>query len=143
MKQKISSNHPLRHYFVETLHDCFESHLEVQDAGEIEAYLGNMLADFISVDNMFAIEDAFGRPVESIAEMLEEGDIRLKAESFDREREVHRHVGDLLLFWSGLFPGFLKQRTAPGRPDVLLDPIKQGQFSYYVVSTFEHGSYAY
>jgi hypothetical protein len=102
-----------------------------------------MLVDFISVDGLYEIRDSNGRPVESIAEMLQEGDIRFNADSFEREREVHRHVGDFLLFWSGLFPEFLQNLTAPGKPDVFLDPIKQGQFSYYRVSTFDHGSYAH
>ena len=143
MKRDISNDHPLRHYFVEALHDSFNKELGIRDAEDVEAYIGNMLVDFIDVDNIYDIHDSYGRPVESVSEMLVEGDIRMHADSFEREREVHRHIGDFILFWSGLFPEFLKQMKAPGSRDVLLDPIRQGQFSYYVVSTFEHGAYAH
>jgi hypothetical protein len=51
-------------------------------------------------------------------------------------------VGDFLLFWSGVFPEFLRQLKAPTGQDALLDPIRQGQMSYYVVSTFDYGRYA-
>jgi len=143
MRRDISDDHPIRHFFVEAIHDSFSRELGMRNAEDVESYIGNMLVDFIDIDNVFDIHDMFGQPVESVTDMLLEGDILELAASFDREREVHRHIGDFLLFWSGLFPEFLKQMKAPGSRDVLLDPIKQGRFSYYVVSTFEHGSYAH
>jgi len=143
MKREISSDHPLRHYFVEALHDSFNRELGMEDSTDVEEYIGDLLVNFMDVDNVYEIHDAYGRPVTSVTDMIVEGDILGNADSFDREREVHRHVGDFLLFWSGLFPEFLKQMRAPGSRDVLLDPIKQGRFSYHVVSTFKHGSYAH
>jgi len=143
MKREVSSNHPIRHYFVEALHDSLTREMGMDDCLDVEEYIGEMLTEFVEMDNVYDIRDSYGRQVDSIAEMLAEADITGLAGSFDREREVHRHVGDFLLFWSGLFPEFLKQMRAPGSRDVLLDPIKQGQFSYYVVSTFKHGSYAH
>ncbi|MDR3689632.1 MAG: hypothetical protein P4L46_09665 [Fimbriimonas sp.] len=143
MKRDICDGHPLRHYFVEALHDTLDREFGQVDDPEVEQYIGDMLVDFIDVDNIFDIHDAYGQKVDAVVDMLVEADIREAADSFDREREVHRHVGDFLLFWSGLFPEFLKQMKAPGSRDVLLDPIRQGKFSYYVVSTFEHGAYAH
>ncbi len=143
MKRDISNNHPLRHYFVEALHDSLSQELGLTHAEDVESYIGDLMVSFMDIDNVYGVHDAFGRPVNSVADMLLEADVRQYADSFDREREVHRHIGDFLLFWSGLFPEFLKQMKAPGSRDVLLDPIKQGRFSYYVVSTFEHGSYAH
>lgn len=141
MKREISSNHPLRQYFSETLHDSLAGHLGMTGTEEIESYLAGMLIDFLNFDGIYAIRNAQGRPVESVVEMLAEGDIRLNADSFEREREVHRHIGDFLLFWSGLFPEYLGSASASAR-DTLLDVVRQGQFSYHVVSTFEHGPYA-
>jgi len=37
--------------------------------------------------------------------MLLEGDLLHRASSVDRERVVHKHIGDLTLFLGGLFPG--------------------------------------
>ena len=143
MKRTISENHPLRHYFVEMLHDSFSHELSLETSEDVEAYLSDMLVNFMDMDNVYGIRDPFGQPVTTIAEMMVEGDVRGNAESFGREREVHRHIGDFLLFWAGLFPDFLIQLKAPGSKDMLLDPIKQGAFSYHVVSTFEYGSYAH
>ena len=143
MKREISNDHPLRHYFVEALHDSVGREPGMEMSEDVENYLTDLMVNFLDIDNVYEIRDPDGRPVRSVSEMLAEGDIRQHASSFDREREVHRHVGDFLLFWSGLFPEFLKQMRAPGSKDVLLDPIRQGRFSYYVVSTFEQGAYAH
>jgi hypothetical protein len=143
MKGNLSSDHPLRHYFVEALHDTFRGEPTIESSEDIEAYLSELLVNFIDMENVFEIHDPYGRRIDSVTEMMMEADIRMNADSFAREREVHRHIGDFLLFWSGLFPEFLMQMKAPGSKDVLLDPVRQGQFSYHVVSTFEHGAYAH
>ena len=141
MKREISGDHPLRVYFSETLHESLSGRAGLTDTEDVEMYLAGMLVDFLNFDGIYAIRNAQGRRVESLVEMLAEGDVRINASSFDREREVHRHVGDFLLFWSGLFPEYLG-RTADATEDQLLDVVRQGQFSYYLVSTFEHGQYA-
>ena len=105
----------------------------------LERYLESLLVKFSHADGIYAIRDAEGRPVTSIAGMLVEGDIRLNASSFAREREVHKHVGDLLLFWSGMFPEQLAKLPAPDR---VIDCEKQARYSYYVASTFDHEPYA-
>jgi hypothetical protein len=74
--------------------------------------------------------------------MLVEADVRLNADSFDREREVHKHIGDFLLFWSGLYPEFLRKLKAPGSKDLFVDFDEQGKYSYHVVSTFDHDPYS-
>ncbi|AIE85570.1 hypothetical protein [Fimbriimonas ginsengisoli] len=140
MTGDVDRGHPIRAYFAETLHDSL-ARLGL-DQSEVERYLAEMLVRFIHQDGIYSIRDAYGARVESVAEMVAEGDVRLKADSFAREREVHRHIGDFLLFWSGVFPEFLPRMKSPTGMDALLDPIRQGQFSYYVASTFDHGDYA-
>lgn len=141
MKREIGSEHPLRHYFVETLHDSLASKLAVEASQEVEDYLSELMLNFMDMDNVFSVRDPFGTPVQTVAEMMVEADIRQNAASFDRERAVHRHIGDFLLFWSGLFPEFLDASRTRGA-DLLLDPVQQGKFSYYVVSTYDHDPYA-
>jgi hypothetical protein len=142
MKRDISGDHPIRHTFAEALHDSLDTRLGVSDAQPLVDYLSEMLVRFLHLDGVYAVRDAHGRRVTSVADMVVEGDVRLNAVSFDRERAVHRHIGDFLLFWSGVFPEHLSQLKAPAGKDALLDPIRQGQLSYYVVSTFDHGRYA-
>lgn len=126
----------LRHYFAQVLHEKLHDNLGVFGASDVENYLSELLERFLHFDHIYAIRDAQGQRVTTLAAMLAEGDIRLNATTFDREREVHRHVGDFLLFWTGMFPEYLQHSSEP-----LVEIEKQGSFSYYVVSTFEHDPY--
>lgn len=141
MKRRVTDTHPIRAYFTRALDESLHDHLGLERAEDVEAYLVQMLVEFMHHDAIFGIRDAAGHRVESVVEMIAEGDIRLRADSFEREREVHRHIGDYLLFWSGVFPEFLKFVKAPGSRDALVDVVQQGKFSYYVVSTFNHQPY--
>ena len=134
-------DHPLENYFRNALRQALRDRLGRVDDEDVERYLAEMLANFVHNDRIYAIRDAEGRRVESIAEMMVEGDIRLNANSFDREREVHRHIGDFVLFWSGMFPEFLRELKRPGAKDSLVDLAAQGRESYHIVSTFEHEPY--
>jgi hypothetical protein len=140
MEYGISDSHPIRSYFAEEVHRALLGvGLCEQD---VEAYLSHMLVHFLHHDTIYAIRDAAGHRLEAVVDMLAEGDIRVNANSFDRERQVHKHIGDFLLFWSGLFPEFLKDLKHPTHKDAALDVIRQGQQSYYLASTFEHDPYA-
>jgi hypothetical protein len=140
MHRDVSGDHPLRDLFGEIVADILTRELLMRDVDDVAVYLREMLLKFMDQDALFGVRDPLGRRLESVSEMLLEGDVRHHADSFDREREVHRHIGDFLLFWSGMFPEYLERmRTAQ---DALLDPIRQGQESYYVVSTFAYGQYA-
>ena len=134
-----TDSHPIRRYFAVEIHKALhEVGLCEQD---VEAYLSHMLVNFLHNDTIYSIRDASGHRLEAVVDMLVEGDIRLNANSFDRERQVHKHIGDFLLFWSGLFPEFLKTMKHVSHRDVGLDIVKQGQQSYFVASTFEHDPY--
>lgn len=141
MTDDIRTDHPLRTYFADAIHESLSGKLGIDDAQEVEHYLGEMLVRFMHRDGIYAVRDATGRPVEEVAEMLAEGDVLLRADSFAREREVHRHIGDFLLFWSGVFPEHLPAMKASGGSESILDPVQQGRFSYHVVSTFDHQPY--
>ena len=113
-----------------------------EEVPEVEQYLVKLLVRFLHQDQLFAIRDAEGRHVTSVAEMLEYGDVRLRAPSFKAERDVHQHVGDFLLFWSGLFPEFLPHLASPGTKDMLLNCVAQGQTSYSIAGSFDHEPFA-
>ena len=139
MDRQDNSNRTLQAYFFEAVHRSFASRLGVRGYDDVVSYLAAMLAVFARGDAIYAIRDADGRPVRTVAEMLAEGDVRLNADSFDREREVHQHVGDYLLFWSGFFPEALVEHVGAGG---LNDAIRQGKLSYSIVSSFDYGRYS-
>lgn len=140
MSNPPTGDEPIRAYFSEAIHDAIAVRAGLTDS-EVESYLTKMLVEFLRMDGVYGVKNKFGKPVTSVSEMLLEGDIRYNADSFAREREVHRHIGDFLLFWSGLFPEYLPHLISPAGQDALLDPVGQGRMSYHVASTFEHRPY--
>jgi len=140
MRKEINGEHPIWMYFGKAVHEALNGELGVNDE-DVEVYLTGMLVEFLHRDNLFAIRDRQGHTLQSIADMLAEGDVRLNADSFTREREVHRHIGDFLLFWSGLFPEFLREMRMQDLRDALLDVNAQAKESYHIASTFDHAPY--
>ena len=55
-------------------------------------------------------------------------------------REVHRHIGDFTLFWTGLYPEMLKRLRSAFLRDSFIDYCEQGK-RLYIASTFEDDPY--
>ena len=140
MAATISGDHPLRALFHDFVENALARETGTVDPG-VARYLGDVLVDFTHRDQLFRIRDAGGKPLEEVAEMLVEGDVSLNATSFNREREVHKHIGDYTLFWTGLYPEMLRYLRASQRTDHLLDYVDQGRRSYWIASTFRHDPY--
>ncbi|MGV3724671.1 MAG: hypothetical protein ACO1SX_27555 [Actinomycetota bacterium] len=141
MSANISANHPIRQLFFGLVQQTFTGRLGESNP-DLTRYLSDVLVDFTHRDHLFRIRNAHGVNLEEIAEMLVEGDVALNATSFEREREVHKHIGDFTLFWTGVYPEMLKRLRAPSRRDHLIDYVAQGRKSYQIASTFEYGPYA-
>ena len=84
------------------------------------------------------------RPLDDVGEMLLESDpVYGPAPSFDRERQVRKHIGDFTLFFAGMFPESINHfRLRRQRLENFVDWVKAGKESYYIVSKFEHFEYA-
>ncbi|HEX2330972.1 MAG TPA: hypothetical protein VHN74_19765 [Candidatus Angelobacter sp.] len=111
---------------------------------EVHHYVANLLTEFCHADNLFKIKNGDGRRLEDVGEMLLESDpIHGPAPSFDRERQVRKHIGDYTLFFTGMFPESLNRiRLRRQRMEGFIDFVKAGKESYYIVSRFEHYEYA-
>jgi hypothetical protein len=120
----------------------FEADVRLPDP-RLAAYVSGLLVDFTHVDNLYWVRDARGRGLEDVGKMLLESNPLLEAASFDREREVRKHVGDYVLFVAGLFPESLssRQRFRQMRLDAFVDYMKAGKESYRVVSSFDQFEY--
>jgi hypothetical protein len=129
--------HPL---FEELVARTFGRSLGLDDP-RLVGYLASLLARFAHRDRLYAVRDASGRPLQDVAAMLMEGEVLLGAASFDREREVHKHVGDFTLFVTGVWPEWHRRIRRTGGADALLDYRMTGKQSYYIASTFDHGPY--
>lgn len=138
---EIPQEHPLRTLMHKSVVRAFHERLGMTQS-EISGYIAELLVTFAHQDKIFALRNPLGITLLSVAEMLLEADVVSHATSFDRERAVHKHIGDFTLFWAGIYPEALKQMRAPIMADHLIDYVRQGKQSYYIVSTFQHGRYA-
>jgi hypothetical protein len=132
--------HPLRRLFTELVSNTFDHELHQHDS-EVSGYLADLLVEFTCLDRLYKIRDAAGRRLEDVGEMLIESNPLLAAPSFDREREVRKHIGDYTLFFTGLFPEYLKRPRRSLRLDYFVDYMKAGKESYQVVSKFDQFEY--
>ncbi|HLY92481.1 MAG TPA: hypothetical protein VKQ89_04400 [Candidatus Angelobacter sp.] len=138
----IPESHPLQRFFKEVVERKYE---EVgMHSSEVQAYVANLLAEFCEAETLYKIKNADGRPLCDLGEMLLESDpVYGPAPSFDRERQVRKHIGDYALFFTGMFPeGLNHHRLRRTRLEGLIDIVKAGKESYYIVSKFEHFEYA-
>src|SRR5450631_2626368 len=139
----IPESHPLQDLFQDLVGRHYAEEIGIRDP-QIVAYVSHLLAEFCEADQLFKIHDSAQRPLSDVGEMLIESDpIYGPAPSFDRERQVRKHIGDYTLFYAGMFPESINHyRLRRQRVEGFVDWVKAGKESYYVVSKFEHFEYA-
>jgi hypothetical protein len=142
-KPMIPESHPLQTLFQELVGRHYAEEIGIRDP-QIVAYVSHLLAEFCEADQLYKIKDATNRALNDVGEMLLESDpVYGPAPSFDRERQVRKHIGDYTLFFAGMFPEAINHfRLRRQRVENLVDWIKAGKESYYIVSKFEHFEYA-
>src|SRR5215813_10299429 len=138
----ISESNPLQRFFSELVERNYDE-VGVRNS-EVQGYVANLLAEFCDSENLYKIKNEAGRPIHDVGEMLLAADpVYGPAPSFDRERQVRKHIGDFTLFFAGMFPESVNQyRLRRQRLESLIDWMKAGKESYYIVSKFEHFEYA-
>ncbi len=139
----IPESHTLQQFFVELVSQHFHNTLGLRDP-QVSEYIANMLTEFTEVDQLHRVRNSSGRPLDDVGEMLLEADpVYGEAPSFDREREVRKHIGDYALFFTGMFPEAINHwRLRRQRLENFVDFIRAGKESYYIVSKFEYFEYA-
>jgi hypothetical protein len=110
---------------------------------QVATYVAALLVDFARTENVYRIRNALGKRLEDVGEMLVESNPLLDTGSFDREREVRKHVGDYTLFMSGLFPESVarSRRRQQPRLEAFVDFVQAGKESYAIVSSFNQFEY--
>ncbi len=126
--------HPLRRMFAGVTEHTFQSQFGVADPSLID-YLSALLSRFIHADAIYRLRDAAGRRLEQVVDMALEA-AQLPPEG-RTAREVHRHIGDFALFWTGVYPEALQRLRSPACKDYFVDYCAQGKRSYYIASTYE------
>jgi len=134
----IPDDHPLQKLFLEMVGRHYAEEIGIRDQ-EVVGYVAHLLAEFCDAEQLCKIHDAADRPLTDVGEMLiESNPVYGPAHSFDRERQVRKHIGDYTLFFTGMFPESLNRvRLRRARLENMVDWIKAGKESYYIVSKFD------
>lgn len=123
---------PLRDFFAGVAEYAFESRLGIADPPLVD-YMADLLARFIRCDSLFKLRSVSGDRLGEVGQMLAEAEARIG----NARREVHRHIGDYTLFWTGVYPEALggshgKSHLKHGQ---FSDYCQQGKRAYYIAST--------
>ena len=139
----IPETHPLERLFVELVGRHFAEEIGIRNP-EVVGYVAHLLTEFCDVEQLVKIRNAAGRSLSDVGEMLLESDpIYGPAPSFDRERQVRKHIGDYTLFFAGMFPESINHpRLRRQRLESYVEWVRAGKESYYIVSKFELFEYA-
>jgi len=121
--------YPLRDFFAGVAEYAFETRLGIADPPLVD-YLADLLTRFIRFDALYGVRDPAGHRLGQVGDMLAEAEARIG----DARREVHRHIGDFTLFWTGVYPEALR-RSDLGAGDRFVDYCTQGKRAYYIAST--------
>jgi len=101
--EPISEDHPLQQLFLELVGVITPGDRNSRSAN-CELCRASALG-VCDAEQLLKIRNTAGKPLNDVGEMLIESDpIYGPAPSFDRERQVRKHIGDYTLFYAGMFP---------------------------------------
>lgn len=130
----LPPSHPLLRYFRGLTESTFYSELGLADP-ELVGYISDVLVRFVPQSQSERIRDEQGRSIDNPVDLLIA--IEERGESSDTDRgESHRQVGDVLLFWTGIFPESLARRPQPDSAAPLVNLQQHGKRSYLLASTY-------
>lgn len=124
----------LEQFFSGVTEQTFEARFGVADPPLVD-YVAGLLTRFVRSDALHAIRGPSGRQLEGVVDMLAEANERIGV----ARRELHRHIGDFTLFWTGVYPEALARLQAADRKDHLVDYPSLGKRSYRLASTLSDG----
>lgn len=122
----------LARFFSGVCEYVFQGRLGVADPPLVD-YLSDLMLRFARLDTVHRVRNPAGRPVLQVVDMLSEAESRIGL----ARRDVHRHIGDVTLFWTGVYPESLQKLRAVETKDFFVDYCSQGKRAYYIASTIE------
>lgn len=117
-------------FFAGVTEFVFSTRLGVADPPLVD-YVSELLTRFLHSENIYAVRDVRGSRLTQVADMLEEASRR----QGPAKRQLHRHIGDFTLFWTGLYPEMIDRLQRSASKDRLLNYREQGKRNYLIAST--------
>lgn len=110
----------------------FHGRLGVADVQLVD-YLSDLLLRFVRLDGVHRVRRSSGVPATEVYQMIHEAQKRIGL----ARRDVHRHIGDFTLFWSGVYPESLRRSHGPEASDGFIDYCRQGKRAYAIAAEIE------
>lgn len=120
----------VRRFFAGVTEYVFQTRLGVADPPMVD-YISDLLSRFLRSDEVYGVRSPRGTRLTQVADMLEEATHR----QGPAKRQLHRHIGDFTLFWTGLYPEIADRMQRTGGKDMLLDYRDQGKRNYLIASS--------
>ena len=119
----------LERFFTGLSEYVFHSQLGVVDTQLVD-YVSDLLVRFSRTDTMHRVRLLDGRRATEVVSMIAEAEKRLG----EARREVHRHIGDYTLFWTGVYPEALRDLQSKDTSDQFISYCAQGKRAYQIAS---------
>jgi hypothetical protein len=119
----------VRRFFSGLTEYAFEARLGVANPALVD-YIAELLVRFVRSDELYRLRSVRGQRLVQVADMLAEAQMR----EGPARRQVHRHIGDFTLFWTGVYPEVIENMRR-GSKDALIDYQQQGKRAYWIAST--------
>ena len=127
-----SDNSNLSRFFTGLCENVFESRLGIADPQLVD-YVSDLMIRFVRFDTLTRVRSPSGMPMQEVVDMLTEAESRVGI----ARREVHRHIGDVTLFWTGVYPEALPSLKKASHKDFFVNYCEQGKRAYYIASTIQ------
>jgi hypothetical protein len=127
-----SSNSTLDRYFSGISEYVFFTQLGVADTGLVD-YISRLLVEFTRTDAIYRVRQIDGTRATEVFAMAAEAEKRIG----EARREVHRHIGDYTLFWTGVFPEAFRDSAGNEKSDQFVAFCAHGKRSYKIASRIE------
>jgi hypothetical protein len=118
----------LRRFFTGLTEYAFHARLGVADPPLVD-YLAELLVRFVRSDAIYPLRSVRGQRLVAVADLLVEAQHR----EGPARQQVHRHIGDFTLFWTGVYPEVVEGMRR-GK-DAFIDYQQQGKRAYWIAST--------
>jgi hypothetical protein len=119
----------VRNFFCGLTEYAFQARLGVADPPLVD-YIAELLVRFVRSDEVYPVRSVRGQRLVQVADMLAEAQHR----EGPARQQVHRHIGDFTLFWTGVYPEVADSMRRGGK-DALIDYQQQGKRAYWIAST--------
>jgi hypothetical protein len=119
----------VRRFFTGLTEYAFQARLGVADPPLVD-YVAELLVRFVRNEELYTVRSVRGQRLVAVADMLVEAQHR----EGPARQQVHRHIGDFTLFWTGVYPEVADGMRRHGK-DAFLDYQQQGKRAYWIAST--------